>query len=249
MTTDFPVLYVPSFYGDIRLERLSEGCKVVVEKLSEREKQAVEQLLVVGVKKDWIRPVLTPQQNYTFNAPLHKVQKVLMRLLKPGRETVTVVKFTNGTMEEIIEAPYEPGKLQEHPYRENALVKTEKPAPVAAATVATPTRGCPEPDFVKAEIKARGVLEVFLDAQQLADFRRHNRFITYGVVTGHRYMVTSRFARDSLAEYHRSLYDLDEHMALCVHDYTVPAAEEMLALHLLLQLPRFESYLRHLETV
>ena len=32
--------------------------------------------------------------------------------------------------------------------------------------------------------------------------------------------------------------------ALCVHDWVVPAPEEMLSLHLLLQLPGWESYLR-----
>jgi hypothetical protein len=32
-----------------------------------------------------------------------------------------------------------------------------------------------------------------------------------------------------------------------VHDYAVPAAEEMLAIHLMLQLPQHEPYLRHLE--
>jgi hypothetical protein len=99
---------------------------------------------------------------------------------------------------------------------------------------------------VKAELKARKVLEVFLDDEQLADFHEHNRFMTVGV-SGTRYMVTSRHARDELAGYHRSLYDLDQERPLCVHDYSVPAAEEMLALHLLVQLPDHEGYLRHLE--
>jgi len=47
-----------------------------------------------------------------------------------------------------------------------------------------------------------------------------------------------------LAHTTRSLFDVDEHMAYCVHDWEVPAAEEMLALHAFLSVPGLESYLR-----
>jgi hypothetical protein len=60
-------------------------------------------------------------------------------------------------------------------------------------------------------------------------------------------MVTSRHARDQLATYHRSLYDLDDKVPLCVHDWDVPAPEEMLAIHVLLSLPGWELYMRRLE--
>jgi hypothetical protein len=86
----------------------------------------------------------------------------------------------------------------------------------------------------------------FLDDDQAEDFEDRNAFVSIGVETGHRYMVTSRHARDQLATWRRQLYDLDEGRPYCVHDYAVPAAEEMLALHLLLQIPGRESYLRHL---
>lgn len=38
----------------------------------------------------------------------------------------------------------------------------------------------------------------------------------------------------------------DEGVAYCVHDWSVPAAEEMLAIHLLLKLPGYEGELRFL---
>ena len=78
----------------------------------------------------------------------------------------------------------------------------------------------------------------------MVDFERHQRFVVIGADTGHRYMLTSRHARDELAHYHRTLFDLDEHIPLCVHDWQVPAAEELLSLCIHLQLPGCETYVR-----
>jgi len=127
---------------------------------------------------------------------------------------------------------------------ETTKPERKKRKPKAAASIAAPVRGCPAPDFSKAELRAQGVLRTFLDPEQIADFNRYNKFVSIGQTTGNRYMITSRHATDELATYTRSLYDLDLKMPLCVHDWDVPASEEMLGLHVLLQLPGWESYLR-----
>jgi len=119
-----------------------------------------------------------------------------------------------------------------------------KPKAIAAVTVAQPTLGCPAPDFEAVELRANRVLEAFLTPQQLSDFRSDNAFVAVGVDTGHKYVVTSRNAPSKLSAHHRSLYDLTQGMPLCVHDWTVPAAEEMLTLALFLQTPGREAYLR-----
>ena len=79
---------------------------------------------------------------------------------------------------------------------------------------------------------------------QVSDFERRQSFVTTGATTGHRYAVTSRLARDGIAQYRRSLFDLDEGRAYCVHDWDVPPAEECLALHVFLRVPGGEKYLR-----
>lgn len=265
---EIPVLYIPSFYGDIRLEVDQTDktiTKLVAEKLNSTEKLALAELTKLAHKKEWIgKRTFLEAGTHMLQAPIVKVQKALIKLMKPGRETVTVVKFASGKMEEIHEAalPLVPDAVAQAgagPYTgttaaaasaatASALNKTEKKDKAeAGVAVAKPTLGCPEPDFVKAELKARKVLEVFLTDEQLEDFREHNRFLSIGA-SGTRYMVTSRHNRDDLAQYHRTLFDLDQQRALCVHDYSVPAAEEMLGLHVLLQLPDHERYLRHLET-
>ncbi|HSX22887.1 MAG TPA: hypothetical protein VLE97_08960 [Gaiellaceae bacterium] len=174
-------------------------------------------------------------------APIAAVARAVAKAMKPNRKTISAVVFSGGKMRELYDGD-EPGALAD-PYRSSAKDGAEA-EPKAAASVAAPTRGCPSPDFERAELRAKTVLETFLSPDQIEDFRRYNRFISVGSATGHRYMVTSRQAKDELSRYQRTLYDLDEEFPLCVHDWSVPAAEEMLSLHVLLSLPRWELFLR-----
>lgn len=180
-----------------------------------------------------------------LDAKLSAVRDFLARELKPTRKLVNAVVFKDDTMAEAVFT--EPGNEPEPA----ALPPPPAPAaPRAGVTVAQPTQGCPAPDFVQAEIRAAIVLEHFLTQGQIQDFRTHNRFVSTGVDTGHRYMLTSRSRRDQLGSYGgRSLFDLDEGRAYCVHDWTIPAAEELLCLHVLLSLPGRESYLREIPDV
>jgi len=182
-----------------------------------------------AAKKKWTADPLG-EGVFDLQAPIDVVAKALAKLFKPDRHQLAAVRYVDGCLEEI----------QESSYRVNA--RPTQPA-VAAVSVAVPVRGCPAPDFASAEIKARRVLDVFLNDDQRADFRQHNRFVTIGAVSGHRYMVTSRHARSSLHAHSRSLYDLDAQMPICTHDWSVPAAEEMLALHLCVSLPSYEQYI------
>lgn len=270
MNIQIPVLFVPSFYGDIKLEADGPDGKqtvIIVERATPLEQNALTDLAQFAAKKRWLTPdgLRHADGLYRLDAPLEKVQKELVKRLKPNRTMITAVVFRDGGMAEVRATddgfklvgeptpqlpatPAHPGPaLREadavlEPEKKPAKKKEAK----AATTVAMPTQGCPAPDFVRAEIKARAVLNQFLNEEQREDFAKHNRFVSVGAQTGHRYMVTSRHNRQALERYVRSLYDLDEQMPYCVHDWAVPAAEEVLGIHLLLQLPQHEGYLRHL---
>jgi hypothetical protein len=241
---EIPIWLVPSFYGDVRLLATGkDSCTLVTENLTQREREALTALTTQARKKGWIGPddTLTAPK-VDLDIAVEPIARAIARKLKPDRKVVSAVKFASGRMEEISEATYtDQMSLPEA----KALKKKDKAE--AATSVAAPTRGCPAPEFIEAELKARDVLMRFLTPEQREDFLRFNRFISVGATTGRRYMVTSRHARDSLAQYHRTLYDLEDHLPLCVHDWSVPAAEEMLALHVFLQLPGWERYLRRLE--
>ena len=99
-------------------------------------------------------------------------------------------------------------------------------------------------------LRARGHA-VEVTPTQCADFDKHQRFIVEGADTGHRYMITSRHAPDELKRgaFRRTVYDLDEERAFCVHDWEIPAEEECLTMALLIQLPGRENYVRAIPEV
>lgn len=123
------------------------------------------------------------------------------------------------------------------PHRKEANLPAviPKTAPAKAVTVKEPIRGCPPPDFAAITRRATRVLKAFLTPVQISDYEKHQRFIVRGADTGHRYMLTSRNAPDQLACYgSRTVYDMTEGRAYCVHDWDVPAEEELLSLAMLL---------------
>lgn len=235
--------YLPSFYGDVRLVSTGKKtCVVHVEQATYQEQQALAAVQNVAVKKGWISPKISLLSRETaVNAPIEKVAKLIAKALKPGKQLVSAVKFSNGKIEEVHEASFEIDELANARGKEHA---PPKPEPEKATTVAAPTRGCPEPDFPPARLRAREVLFAFLTEEQRRDFDRHNRFVTVGGTTGHRYMVSSRHALNR--RFSRSLFDLDDDVTICTHDHDVPPEEEMHALNILVQLPGHEQWMRTL---
>lgn len=225
--------YLPTFHGDIALENQGDATLVKVEKLVPSEVEALNVLRAKAIEAGWQKPDLFPEPatslvaSIPLKAPIDVVQAVLAEALKPGRKQFSVVRFANGVMEEITEQT-----------KPKAIEKGK-----AAATVAAPTQGCPLPEFDRQFHRARRVLAEFLTTEQLEDFDKENAFISVGVDTGHRYLLRSREAGRGHESF-RSLFDLDEQQAFCIHDWTVPAPEELLSLHLHLQVPGQEIYLR-----
>lgn len=211
--------------------------------------KAVEALELHAKKKGWVEKSfgdLYRPGTVELGAPIDKVARFLGKQLKPSRKVVSAIKFADGRVQEILEADFQVTKLAPAPKRETGLALVEE-EPTKAVSVAVPTKGCPEPDFNATDVRARAVLMAFLSPEQRSDFLKYNRFVTFGATTGHRYMVISRHNREALARFGgRGLYDIDEESPICVHDYMVPAAEEMLALHMLVSLPGHEHYVRTL---
>lgn len=250
--------YLPSLFGDISLKALDkQSTEVNFKGLSPQEKIALQVLLrkaaAPGVLSaaPWASPETLSkvklddqtEQTFILNAGIVAVQKVLSKPLKPMRKQLSAVRFSDGKLEEITSANI--GLIlvevagEETPHKERA----EK-----AVTVAQPVIGCPQPDFDEAEVRATRVLEAFLSPEQLEDFRRLQQFVVQGADSGHHYLLTSRHAPKQRfkIESCRTVHDLDEAYDLCVHDWEVPAAEELLGMALHLQLPEHERYVRSL---
>ena len=249
--------YLPSMYGDVKLERLAESStKLVLNGLSPTEKEAVRLLFKRAsksgpMKKLWataeslaaIDLDSMSSQSVDLAAPISTVQNFLQKSLKPHRKQISAVTFTNGRIEQVTEATLQ---LIDSPAVLEEKKEEPKPKPKAAVTVAQPTLGCPAPDFDDVEVRANRVLRTFLSPAQIEDFERRQQFIAVGADTGHRYLLTSRHSKHGLklASY-RLLFDIDEQNAFCVHDWEVPAAEELLGLFVHISLPGLERYVRN----
>lgn len=207
----------------------------MVTRATDLEKKQLSEFKIMAVSNGWVtRSANFLEKKTIIDAPLPEVSIALANILKPDRKLISAIKVSQGELEEVISLD-----------QATEIIETE-PAATAAVTVAKPVRGCPPIDFDSAELKAREVLRHFLNPFQIRDFNRFNKFIATGVDTGHRYMITSRQAGDEIAQYQRSLYDLYERRPFCAHDWTVPPAEEMLALFVCISTKKNELNLRKL---
>jgi len=224
--------FLPSLYGDIRLTAQANQTEVEWENLSPSEREAIS---LLGKKFDL--DTSTQVGKIVVPKPIGKVEAVLSKAMKRGRKLLSAVVFQNGRIEEIHRTA--DGEVQQAPYREPArdIVK-------AAVTVAQPALSCPVPEFERADVRATRVLRAFLTQQQLADFEKTQSFLVTGADSGHRYVLTSRQASfERLAKVGgRSVFDVNRGHAVCVHDWVVPASEELLELKLFLELEGHEAY-------
>jgi hypothetical protein len=259
LNLDLVPWFLPSLYGDIRLTAQGSKTEVEWEGLSPAERQA---LLVVGKKFDVVFD--GDAGKVLIARPIDKIEGVLAKAMKRGRKLLSAVVFKNGHIEEMHrtseaepkdkgpkEGPYR-DSAETDPYTLSAIVPAAAAAaavaePKAAVTVAQPTIGCPLPAFERADVRATRVLKAFLSDQQLADFERTQSFLVVGGDTGRKYILTSRQAPAERLDKvgGRSVFDVAAGEPICVHDWVVPAAEELLELKLFLELPRHEAYVRN----
>jgi hypothetical protein len=265
------VWLIPSFHGDIRLE--SQGDRTILHayELTAWEEKAMEVLRARALGREFFRKPWAKESSFLpltnaayrmkdgvtveLEAKIGDIEKVLSKALRPERQLVKAVKYTDGTVREIqtYRSPAEPDERDKllPPAPEKPKAELAKPEPETATTVARPVNGCPMPDFPEADIRASRVLEAFLSPAQVKDYQATGAFMTIGADTGRRYMIGNRERPQYLAEHFfgRQLYDMDLGRALCVHDWAVPPPEEMLALHLCISLPGRESELLSLPEI
>lgn len=251
-------------YGDVKLEKVSDSStRVTLVGLSPTEKEAAKALFKRATKpgltqKAWATDSdlgavdlgSLKEQSFLLTAPISQVQSFLQKTLKPHRKQLSVVRFTSGRIEELSEATLQvidstaAVTVTEEPDKP-AEPKKKEDKPEKAVTVSQPVLGCPAPDFDDVDVRATRVLCAFLTPEQIEDFGRRQQFVAVGADTGHRYLLTSRHSKHGLLHSsYRSLYDMDERTALCVHDWEVPAAEELLALLVHISIPNLERYVR-----
>lgn len=256
--------FIPSWYGDIRLRIIDEHhTRVEVTKLSQAELGALHALkkrsLQGGIlRRQWATEKAwdsMPSEAFAMGrstvhhvnlkAPISKIESFLTRQLRGATSTVSVMITDKGNLYEIKAQDDPEVDTNVLPFR-RAADDPEEEQPAAATTVRKPAIGCPAPNFEAATIRATEVLKTFLTSEQVEDYEKYQRFVTVGGASGRRYLLTSRHAPSPRGTSFRTVRDVDNNVDLCVHDWGIPAPEELLTMHLMLSMPQYEGYIHGL---
>lgn len=201
-------IYIPTQLGDISLVPEGKKTKLFFEKLTDSERERLEQFLQayhveLGVDLFKAAEIILP-------ADFAEVHKKFLKVFKAGKGIISAVKFKEGKIEVVKELPakFETG------------VSVEKPR-----------RGCPLPTLLEhAEIRAQAVLQEFLSGQQWSDFERYKALIARGNYSGNPYLITSRWNPN--CQQYGVLYCLPTQRRICASLEDIPPAEEVLAMKL-----------------
>ena len=244
-------LYVPSWNGDLRLEDDGKAkTKLVVHDPTPHEQKIVGEFLRKAWAKKWVsdrdRDVSFGQgrSEVAICAPLSKASKILIRLTRPKKQTLTAVSFSDGKLS-VVEGADEAAIEKIADVVEEAAATEDPEKPAKAASVRRPTPCCPDCE-VGAVAPASEVLLSFLSEEEHETWARERAIVVTGGLTGHRYVLAHR--QSVLAAYNtRMCFDLDDGQVLHFHDNSVPPEEEVLAAKLILE--HREPWLRNEATL
>jgi len=244
-------LYIPSWNGDFRLEDDGKGgTKLVVHDPTPHEQTIIGEFLSKIVAKGWVRDRDRDARfgqgasEVAISAPLWKTAKILIKLTRPEKQTLTAVSFSDGKLS-VIEGVDEAAVEKISAAVEKAAATEDPQQPAKAASVRRPTPCCPDCE-VGSVAPASEVLLAFLNEEEHATWRRERAIVVTGGLTGHRYVLAHR--QSAVAAYNtRMCFDLDDGQVLHFHDNSVPPEEEVLAAKLILE--HREPWLRNEATL
>ena len=178
-------------------------------------------------KKRWLTELegvtLTGTTVLTIAAPIVEAGRVLLD--RKGRKTkldglLTVVRSTDGA----VQSEHDP---------EDAERALAKPKADKAVTTRRPTLCCPFP-VSGPDIRASEVLAAFSTPSQWEEWCEHGRLHCRGNLSGHRYRIAHRHS--ALArEQGKICWDETDGVVVHCYDWSVPPAEEVLAVKLTLE--------------
>jgi len=264
-------IYVPSWNGDLRLEGDGAGGSVLVlHQATPHELTLVGQVLVLARKRkmmvgDWSASLPgAGDARIAIGAPLEKTSKLLIKVARPEKQTLTAVSCAGGRLEviegassrslETVGAAVAGAEASES----TSLARSEPAGPPAVALLAVPEpassgrrRGRP-PKAEAAAVSVRRAtpscpqcmpgavgpatetLLAFLGKQQHEQWAEERAIVVEGGTTGHRYLLVHRHTPLAM-KIGRICYDLDDGGVVHFHDWSVPPEEEVLGAKLVLE--------------
>lgn len=264
-------IYVPSWNGDMRLEGDGKGGSVLVlHQATPHELALVGEVLTLARKRkmtvgDWSASLPgAGDARIAIGAPLEKTSKLLIKVARPERQTLTAVSYASGRLEviegassrslEAVGAAVARAASEES----SALARSEPLGPPAVALPAAPgpassggRRGRP-PKAEAAAVSVRRAtpscpqcmpgaigpateaLLAFLGREEHEQWAEERAIVVEGGTTGHRYLLAHRHTPLAI-RIGRICFDLDDQEVVHFHDWSVPPEEEVLGAKLVLE--------------
>jgi hypothetical protein len=233
------VHYVPSWYGDYRLEADGDAkCVLAVTDPTAAEQVKLERFLLKCFSKGLVKPFAgitgNGETKIEIAASIIDAGKLLLGTKNPRKGTLTAVKSVQGEVEAIL--------AEEQPKLDDALAAPEVKE---AVTTRRPTLCCPAP-ISGPDIRASQVLQTFCTAQQWNDWQRQGFVRCYGNLSGHRYRVAHRHSELAKQQGKITWDETDDHV-IHAYDWSLPPAEEVLSLKLAIE--HAEHWMRNQSSV
>lgn len=217
----------PSWNGDFRIEADGdEASKLVVDDATPAEKDTLGKFLKKARKKGWVDEAvgISPEGRTTLCLPVPVAEsgKLLLARRAPRKGILTAVKSVKGELEIVLGDNAD--KLTE---------ATEKEDADEAVTTRRPTLCCPTP-VSGPERRASEVLRAFCTPEQWESWLENGYLHCYGGLSGHKYRICNRHSELARRQ-GKITWDLDDDGIVHAYDWSLPPAEETLAMKLALE--------------
>ncbi len=181
------------------------------------------------------------EKGWTTTTLGDEVRAIQLTLLAPVRETgpLLAVNAAQAHAGAFTAVRSENGKISidVEPSRAVAAAESREKKdgkPEAAVTTKRPTLCCPYPVTGPADVRASEVLQEFCTPKQWRDWTNYGWLIAHGQMSGHAYRIAHRHSDEAKAQ-GKIVWDLDDDRVIHCWDWTVPPAEEVLGVKLILE--------------
>lgn len=221
--------FIPTESGDFRFEKEGPNlCILTALKPTESERTVLDKFLAVlfedklldGEDAHLVPEDVAGVSYIEIHQPIEKVGPILARLLLQGKDRIwTAIRSMDGkvSLYDGVEPPAE--------------AEASKAAD-AAASVAAPTRGCPEP--TPCERRSSQVLRTFSTRSQWDDWQKTGSMKVIGNATGKAYRIFHRNEAHRLG-LNRCVVNIETQGVICAWADGVPSEEEVLSIKFALE--------------
>jgi len=219
--------FFPSWSGDFRLEADGDD-KCILTVVSPTPGEVAKLGAFLKKARQWPRKWVQQHVGFVPNgeskipiaAPIAKAGRLFLGERRKG--VLTAVISTNGRIKAVLDGDAD--KVEK---------ETSKKDAKAATSVSRPTLCCPFPQKGP-DVRASEVLQTFCTSRQWAEWEKDGLLHCYGNLSGRKYEIAHRHHPLAIKR-GKIVWDVEGGYILHCHNWSVPPAEEVLTMKLVLE--------------